>query len=541
VKRPAKRLPFEQQLIAAGRMGCTATSASTIGKLYRLFAVFLGGLLDLLLWCIHGCPRRHADPQKFTAGILEKNCNQAGWPFLLADDFSSRPAADFIARQMPQLIILLGELPIHPQVVALARAGCLRARRRLVARTGSELVIEHIRSSSADTAATLARVSIPWQPYDGPAGHTLKADLIADDLLLKATYGLTSTSRPAAHAIGDWIEKTLLPSLQPADSGPRNVISGRFPFRPYRRVWKLCLDTLLLGSPFLIGRNWYRRLRARYPVLILTHHVVSDRPHRLGISTETFWRQARFLTRHYRIVSLSTAVDLLHSGDLSVPTAALTFDDGYADNFLGLRAVAEEMQLPVTHFIVTEPVENREEFVHDVAHGERGALPMTWDQIRYWSSRGAEFGSHTRTHFDCASRDRATLRREIAESRKDIESHIGKRVRFFAFPFGGRENISSEAVEIASGAYEHFASGFGGDNLRHADACNQHLFRRNLYPHPWELELELQSVFDWAERIKRILHLGILNPTNASHANLPALSATMSANSDRESRLMLSN
>ena len=38
-------------------------------------------------------------------------------------------------------------------------------------------------------------------------------------------------------------------------------------------------------------------------------------------------------------------------------------------------------------------------------------------------------------------------------------------------------------------------------------ADNRHLLRRILHQHPWELELELQSVFDLVERIKRWMHL----------------------------------
>src|SRR6185437_4680580 len=87
-----------------------------------------------------------------------------------------------------------------------------------------------------------------------------------------------------------YLEQLQSTSIEAPEVGPT--------FR-HRPKWKLCLETLLLCSPPMIARNWYRKIRRNYPVTILTHHLVSDRPHRMGISTQAFWRQVRFLQRHY--------------------------------------------------------------------------------------------------------------------------------------------------------------------------------------------------------------------------------------------------
>jgi peptidoglycan/xylan/chitin deacetylase (PgdA/CDA1 family) len=224
----------------------------------------------------------------------------------------------------------------------------------------------------------------------------------------------------------------------------------------------------------------------------------------MGISTETFWGLIRFLQSHYRIVSLSEAVALLRSGVVDSPTVVLTFDDGYADNFVSLRAVAQEAEVPVTLFMATSPVDQHLEFEHDLAHADRGLLPLTWAQARYWSRRGAEFGSHTRTHFDCGATHQERLTTEIVSSRDELERRLEQPVKFFAFPFGQTGNMSDEAVAIAADTYEHFVSCFGGENLPgESRDAPQHLLRKNFYPDPWELELELQSIFDQVEKIKR--------------------------------------
>jgi peptidoglycan/xylan/chitin deacetylase (PgdA/CDA1 family) len=339
-------------------------------------------------------------------------------------------------------------------------------------------------------------------------GLTLKNDLIADDLLVEAAKTLRrERTMEGSEEVIRWVNQVYSPYLAQFEGRLFQSAQGAPGRQRYRSIWKLCLDTLLLCSPLFVARNWYRRCRGRYPVLVLTHHLISDRPHRMGISTESFWRQVRFLQRHYRIVSLSHAVELLRSGSVTAPTVVLTFDDGYRDNFVNLRAIADEAEIPVSLFITTKPVDAQTEFQHDLANGSTGHLPLTWSQILYWAPRGAEFGSHTQTHVDCAFVDRTTLEREIGGSRDDMEARLGAPVRFFAFPFGKRENLSAQAIEIAASTYPYFVSGLDGENLPSKTINLPHLFRKNLYPNRWELELELQSVFQRVDRWKGLFNL----------------------------------
>ena len=147
-------------------------------------------------------------------------------------------------------------------------------------------------------------------------------------------------------------------------------------------MWKLLIKSLVYAVPVTL-RNWQRRRREDYPVMILYHHLVSDRPHRFGVSTAYFLRQVNYLLRHYRVVSLSEAVELVRKGGVKAPTVAVTFDDGYADNFVNLRAVTEETGLPIGYFISTEHISNGREFAHDQSFYEHGFPPNTWEQIEF--------------------------------------------------------------------------------------------------------------------------------------------------------------
>jgi peptidoglycan/xylan/chitin deacetylase (PgdA/CDA1 family) len=277
----------------------------------------------------------------------------------------------------------------------------------------------------------------------------------------------------------------------------KKLARNRPRFRPggSRSTLKMLLKTLA-AIPLITIRNWKRRLRGEFPVTILFHHLVSDKPHRMGMSTEHFLKQVQFLRKHYQIVSLQQALEMLRANRVTRPTIVLTLDDGYAENFISLRAVVEETGIPLTLFISSTHVTRQAEFQHDIDYDCHGFLPLTWLQLRQLQASGFEIGSHTRTHFNCGSNDVARLQDEIAGSKIELENNLGRRIEFFAFPFGLPENISTEAAAIAMETYPYILSASGGDNWSPANGEIKHLKRWCYPPRFWELELQIQGVLE---------------------------------------------
>ena len=503
VQRPVERLPLTQQLVIDGGVGPISHSSPALFKAKVWFCSLAERLIDWALWCIHGCRQQNASMQKFTVDRLAAECMRVGWPFLLAENVREAKALEFCRQRSINLIVVLGELPLSPELLLIPERGTMRASQTEECRThGLNIRLEHI-ARDRQTPVAITALTLPAQPCDGLLSLTLKADLITDDLLVESARNLQAGDMmQMSEGIKEWTSRIWFPYIRELERASVKNPAGRLRQR-CRPVWKLCLETMLLCCPFIVLRNWYRSRRGCYPLIILAHHLVTDRVHRMGIPTETFWRQVRFLQKHYRIVSLSEGVELLRSGTVEVPCIALTFDDGYADNFVSLRAVAEETGIPAAVFVATKPVENHQEFQHDLEKGIRGFFPLTWDQIRYWSRGGTEFGSHTQSHFDCGSRDRKKLEDEIVGSKNLLERRLKQPLTFFAFPFGGRCNISPEAMELAASAYAHVLSDFGGENLPESGISRRHLLRKNAYLDLWELVLELQSVFDLMVATKR--------------------------------------
>lgn len=510
VQYPIEQLPIRQRVIASG--GNNGPFRKHRSRLTAGISSVAEMAMHAALRFIRGISMELKD-DNFGPSNLRQHFGDIGSPLLLTDNISGSNVLKFAKDLGPHLAIMLGSNVPDGELLEIPTYGWICATDE-ARPNGIDIKVESPRRSSED-ACIIAELFLPRQVYDGPVSQTLKADLITDDLTVKSAAEILRTNRAeAAKTVTRWAEDIFCPYLEQLPNAPEHIDETAIDKR-HRSAWKLCLHTLLLCSPIIAGRNWYRRLRRRYPIIVLAHHLVTDRPHRMGISTEAFWRQVRFLKKHYRIVSLSEATELLNSGRIDAPTVVLTFDDGYADNFVSLRAVAEETQVPITLFIATQPVEFRQEFRHDLENGIRGSLPLTWQQMRYWSSSRVEFGSHTLTHFDCGSKDAAKLKSEILESKRNLERRLGRPVEFFAFPFGQPENISSEALSVARDGYRFFVSGFGGEN-HCGKPDHQHLLRKGFYANAWELELDLQSVFDLVKNIKQKLQRARHKPSGVS-------------------------
>jgi len=477
--------------------------------LHRFFASVnrqLTSLLDAVIRFIHAAPKRPNGNRGCGLDDLDGTCKANGAEIFITRDIHSEQALDFVQRINADLGLVFGTRILKPALFEIPKQGSINIHKRKLPdyRGGGAVGLWELLDDQKEIGVTVHRVQakvdaggvirsalIPIEPFDDLESLALKADVVGADLIVAAirdfangTVTETPQSGPSKLFRSPAAEDLLQMRKKLA---ARREVNGK-PFR--RPVWKLLIKTLLYVAPVAI-RNWRHRRQEDYPVMILYHHLVADRPHRCGVSTAYFVRQVNYLLRHYRVVSLSEAVELVRKGGVKVPTVAITFDDGYADNFVNLRAITEETGLPIGYFISTEHISSGREFAHDQWFNEYGFLPNTWEQIEFLKRCGYEIGSHTCHHADCGSTDEEFLRHEIVGSGMDIQQKLGPTAHF-SFPFGLPQNISVPAAAIACASYRNVFSAYRGGNF-HADA--RRILKRANFPQTvWELELQLQCV-----------------------------------------------
>ncbi|HMO85535.1 MAG TPA: polysaccharide deacetylase family protein [Lacipirellulaceae bacterium] len=223
-----------------------------------------------------------------------------------------------------------------------------------------------------------------------------------------------------------------------------------------------CRDPLI-GMYYLATLPQRRRMAARdaavgqAPVIVLYYHrVADDHPNDWTIGVERFKAQIEWLRERFEIISLLEAQTRVGARVNHAPSVCLTFDDGYADNCRYALPWLIDQGIPLTYFVSTGHVLQERPFAHDL---ERNCplAPNTPEQIRVLAEAGVELGAHTRWHTDLGSvTDPAQLHDEIVGSKRDLEAIVGRAVRYFAFPFGLKPNLSRAAFRVA------FQSGFWG-------------------------------------------------------------------------------
>ena len=145
-----------------------------------------------------------------------------------------------------------------------------------------------------------------------------------------------------------------------------------------KSIVKKCLyQTFFYSRIFDILLYALRRVFKDHPCIILLYHrIVDDHSEYLNKGPvmhhhiKHFKREISYLKRNYQILSIDEVVDHLRSGKrFSKPSIAITFDDGYLDNYALAYPVLEKYRVPAMIYITT---------------GVMGTSKGTWpDQIEY--------------------------------------------------------------------------------------------------------------------------------------------------------------
>ncbi|MBI3894996.1 MAG: polysaccharide deacetylase family protein [Acidobacteria bacterium] len=127
----------------------------------------------------------------------------------------------------------------------------------------------------------------------------------------------------------------------------------------------------------LIGMDSFLRGKISLPVVLGYHRVVqefssekkSSIPSML-ISRQMFERHLDWLGGQFHFLSLDElGATLERGGKFDRPVAAITFDDGYEDNYYNAFPVLKQKGIPAAVFVVTELLNAPQPLLHDKLYG----------------------------------------------------------------------------------------------------------------------------------------------------------------------------
>jgi peptidoglycan/xylan/chitin deacetylase (PgdA/CDA1 family) len=95
---------------------------------------------------------------------------------------------------------------------------------------------------------------------------------------------------------------------------------------------------------------------------------------------------------------------------------------------------------------------------------------MSWEQVCELHRQGFIIGSHSVNHIDCAAESEDVVREELEGSRDKLKEQLGLQEIYFAYPYGGRQNMTPERLRLVKQTgYKACLSAYGGANVGQLD------------------------------------------------------------------------
>ena len=263
---------------------------------------------------------------------------------------------------------------------------------------------------------------------------------------------------------------------------------------------------------FLDAYAFLRRELTKSQVAILMYHRVAPRNDTWSLEPldpQSFRKQIEYFSQSYEILPLDRLVRyILQGNSLPKKAIAITFDDGYKDNFQYAYPILKKYHVPATIFLTTGHIGTdklfwwdkvsyiiQHSFLEKLALGEVGSyslrseidklharsiviermkelpqerkellidrlvsisgvdipfglgkgLNLTWNEIREMNNEGIDFGAHTVNHPCLVNLPLEQAKWEIVQSKTDIEEQLGKEVNAFSYPNG---DLSLKLVKL---------------------------------------------------------------------------------------------
>ena len=174
---------------------------------------------------------------------------------------------------------------------------------------------------------------------------------------------------------------------------------------------------------------------------ILCYHSFESSTNRYAVSLKKFEDQVSRIYSKSGFVSLSKALSV-NKSDGKNNQVLLTIDDGLK-SVLDILPITTKLKIAVVLFVLSNPekadrreLDTKEKF-------------LSWSDIKHLQSLGWEIGCHSSTHVNFSNLSEKQIENEIVNSKKIIESKLGKEVTSFAYPKGIHDERVKDAVKNA--------------------------------------------------------------------------------------------
>jgi peptidoglycan/xylan/chitin deacetylase (PgdA/CDA1 family) len=245
---------------------------------------------------------------------------------------------------------------------------------------------------------------------------------------------------------------------------------------------------IALSLAYFASRSVFRgglRLVGRQPpqrLTILYYHGVAAK-YRLN-----FGRQMDALQRFTCVLPASYRGIL----PLEKKCVAITFDDAFHSVLENALPELDARSFHSTIFVPSGLIGRTPNWIMEDDEENLTEVVMTVEQLKMLNARFVAIGSHTISHPSVLGLDRTAVKKEIEDSRRQLEEVSGREIRLFSFPYGDYDCSTVEMCRIAGyeSAFSILAHG--------VDTTSSELLRGRTKVDPWDGPLEFFLKFNGA-------------------------------------------
>lgn len=181
---------------------------------------------------------------------------------------------------------------------------------------------------------------------------------------------------------------------------------------------------------------------------ILTYHSIDNSGSVISISPDRFKSHMEYLCNSsFNVISLNEIVASIHENRLfPSKSIAITFDDGFKNNYDIAYPLLKEFGFKATIFLVTGYCGKNNQW-----NGQPEEIPtlelLKWDDIIEMANNGIDFGAHTINHPNLTELTKDQVKDEILGSKRMLNERLGKDIPFFSYPYGWQTDEILKFVE----------------------------------------------------------------------------------------------
>lgn len=189
----------------------------------------------------------------------------------------------------------------------------------------------------------------------------------------------------------------------------------------------------------------------------------------------------------------------------------VTFDDGFLSSYTSTVKILDPLDVSALFFICSGFIDSggdgdwrayTSKYICDnnitEAEVKDWQRPMDWEQVLQLKENGHMIGGHTRNHLRLSTlKDLKKISSEVYDDKVKLEERLGEEINTIAYPYGGIDSISSDALSVIDSFYKFCYSGIRGNNYPNEQKITLKRDVAGFYLKTQDIKFIANGGYDW--------------------------------------------